>query len=475
MNILAVDQGTSGTKAVVWNPDEGVLGAAEVPVRPRYLDGGAVEQDPAQLLASVLDAGHRASQAAGRPVDGVALANQGETVLAWEPTTGEPLSAAVVWQDRRAETVCRELSGHAAGLEQATGLALDPYFSAPKMAWLRRQGVTGGVVTTSDTWLVHQLTGELVTDRATASRSMLVKLDEEQWSEELLDVFGLGSETMPRIVDCDEVVGTTRSFGDAVPLAGLVVDQPAALFAEGCLASGDVKCTYGTGAFLLANTGATSTRSQAGLTSSVAWRVRGATTHCLDGQVYTAASAVRWLQDVGLLGGPEELDAATAESAGGVLCVPAFSGLGGPWWRPEAAASFTGLRLSTTRDHLVLSVLEGLAAQVAELCRLAGDHLGRPLSRLRVDGGLTRSSRLMQAQADLAQVPVEVFPSTNATAIGAAAFARLALDPSLRIDEAVTGIGPDRVYRPRWSTDRAADHLHRWRSAVERNLEEADR
>ncbi|MFI7067495.1 FGGY family carbohydrate kinase [Kribbella sp. NPDC050124] len=469
MNILSIDQGTSGTKALVWNPDDGVVAAAEVPVRPRYAEGGAVEQSPAELLSSVLDAGRQACEAAGRPVDAVALANQGETVMAWDRDTGRPLSDAIVWQDRRAESVCRELADEAAFLEHETGLALDPYFSAPKMAWLRREGLSAGVVTTSDVWLLHQLTGEFVTDRATASRSMLVKLDEEEWNDELLDLFGLGAEDLPRIAACDEVVGTTEAFGASTPVAGVVVDQPAALFAEGCLGSGDVKCTYGTGAFLLANTATAPVLSASGLTSSVAWRARNVTAHCLDGQVYTAASAIRWLQDVGLIGGAAELDSVAAGDAADVLCVPAFAGLGGPWWQPDATASFDGLRLSTGRGEIVLSVLQGIAAQVAELCRLVADDLGKPLTRLRVDGGLTRSARLMQTQADLSQLPVEVFPSAHATALGAAGLARLAVEPQLRLDEALPGAGAAITYEPQWSLDRAAEYLDRWTTAVERH------
>jgi glycerol kinase len=469
MNILAIDQGTSGTKALVWSPADGVLATAEVPVRPRYLDGGLVEQDPAELLNSVLEAGRTAFAAAGRPIDAVGLANQGETVLAWDRETGEPLSEALVWQDRRAQPICQELADHGDHLFDATGLTLDSYFSAPKMSWLRRSGITGGVVTTSDSWLIHQLTDEFVTDRSTASRSMLVKLGEEGWSEELLHLFGLAEEDLPTILDCDSVVGSTRAFGTEVPMAGLVVDQPAAMFAEDCLAPGDVKCTFGTGAFLLANTGDDPVRSGTGLTASVAWRARGVTTNCLDGQVYTAASAIRWLQDIGLIGSPAEIDEVADTETEGVLCVPALAGLGGPWWRPDATASFQGLRLSTTKGHIVGSVLLGIAAQVAELCASVARDLGNPLTRLRVDGGLTRSKALMQAQADIAQMPVEVFPSAHATALGVAGFARLALDPSLGPADALPKIAPTITYEPRWSPDRAAEHLASWRSALERS------
>ncbi|MBQ0828858.1 FGGY family carbohydrate kinase [Streptomyces tagetis] len=464
--ILAIDQGTSGTKAIVVDDAGGTVAIAEESIRPAYLPGGAVEQDPRELLASVLDAGRRAVAEAGRPVDCVALANQGETVLAWDPATGTPLTPAIVWQDRRAESVCAGLAGHAEDIARRTGLVLDPYFSAPKMAWLRRNLTREGVVTTTDTWLVHHLTGEFVTDAATASRSLLLDLDTADWDPALAGLFGLGDERLPRIVAGDEIVGTTRAFGGEVPVAGLIVDQQAALIAEGCLDAGSAKCTYGTGAFLLANTGTDPVRSTAGLTTSVAWRAAGQTPYCVDGQVYTVASAVRWLQDLGLLTAATDLDRLAAADAEGVLCVPAFAGLAAPWWAPEATASFTGMTLATRREHLVLAVLQGIAAQVAELTSLVAADLGRPLSRLRADGGLTNSAALMQAQADIAQIPVDIYPHAHATPLGAAALARCALDPALGLREAVGDWRPATVYEPRWSADRAEEYRTTWARAA---------
>ena len=466
MAVLAIDQGTSGTKAVVIGRDETVLAIAEESVRPRYGDGGVVEQDPLALLRSVVDAGRHAIAKADVRIDAVALANQGETVLAWDPVTGEPLADAMVWQDRRAETVCAELADHADDIARVTGLVLDPYFSAPKMAWLRRNVTREGVVTTTDTWLVSQLTGEFVTDVSTASRSLLLDVDAVAWSEDLLDIFGLGGERLPRIVASDEVVGTTTAFGAEVPVAGLIVDQQAALFAENCRDAEAAKCTYGTGAFLLANTGATALRSSGGLTTSVAWQARGATAYCVDGQVYTAASAVRWLQDLGLIDDAEDLDRVAADDAAGVLCVPAFAGLAAPWWRPEATASFSGLTLSTGRGELVLALLQGIAAQVAGMLRLVESDLGRASAALRVDGGLTRCETLMQAQADLAQVPIDVYPSSHATAMGAGALAWLAITPDLALGDAVGSWQPSRTYEPRWSRDRAESFLERWNLAA---------
>ena len=464
--ILAIDQGTSSTKALVVDPADGVLAVAEEPVRPAYLGAGAVEQDPGQLLASVLASGRRALQAAARPADVIALANQGETVLAWDPATGTPLSPAIGWQDRRAEKLCADLAGDRQWVAQRTGLVLDPYFSAPKMAWLRRTRTTGGVVTTTDTWLVWHLTGEYVTDASTASRSLLTGLDTGTWDDDLLSLFGLSAERLPTIVASDQAVGETRQFGCPAPVAGLIVDQQAALAAEGCLAAGTAKCTFGTGAFLLANSGQRAARSASGLTTSVAWRARGQTLYCLDGQVYTAASAIRWIQDLGLIGTAADLDRAAAADGDGTLCVPALAGLAAPWWRPDATASFTGMTLSTTPGHLVLAVLQGIAAQVGELADLVQADLGAPLTRLRVDGGLTRCRTLMQATADLMQVPVEVYPSPNATALGAAALGRLCVEPTLDLPEAIVDWKPAAVYEPQWSADRSEEYRARWRAAV---------
>lgn len=469
-HVLAIDQGTSGTKAVVVDAAGAVVALAEVGLRPTYGEGGRVEQDPEALWQSVVVAGRRALEQAGVPVAAVALANQGETVLAWDRATGRPLSTAIVWQDRRAASVCADRAAHADRVAAATGLVLDPYFSGPKLRWLREHVTTAGVVTTTDTWLVHRLCGAFVTDVSTASRSLLLDLDTTAWSPELLGILDLADEALPEVVDCDAVVGETDVFGPRIPVAGLVVDQQAALLAESCLEPGEAKCTFGTGAFLLAQLGPRPTRSTSGLTTSVAWRLRGETSYCVDGQVYTAASAVRWAIDLGLVPSADQLDRTAADAgpdSAGVLCVPALAGLAAPWWDAHATASFTGMTLGTGRGHLVRALLEGVAAQVAALVRLVDTDLGQPLTRLRVDGGLTRSEVLLQAQADLAQVPVDVYPSSHATPLGAAACARLALDPAASVADVVGTWTPSRTYEPRWSPDRAAEHLHRWRAAAD--------
>jgi glycerol kinase len=331
------------------------------------------------------------------------------------------------------------------------------------MAWLRRTLTTEGVVTTTDTWLVWHLTGNYVTDAPTASRSLLTRLDTDEWDPDLLSLFELSDERLPAIVVSDEIVGMTREFSRPAPVAGLILDQPAALAAEACLEAGTAKCTFGTGAFLLANSGQRAARSASGLTTSVAWRARGRTLYCLDGQVYTAASAVRWIQELGLIRSAADLDQAAAEERDGTLCVPALAGLCAPWWRSDATASFTGMTVSTTPGHLVLALIQGIAAQVADLADLMRTDLGAPLTRLRADAGLTRSRVLMQATADLMQVPVEVYPSPNATGLGAAALGRLAIEPALDLPEAILDSTPADCYEPIGSADRATDYRARWR------------
>ncbi|MFD9885604.1 FGGY family carbohydrate kinase [Streptomyces alboflavus] len=466
--VLAVDQGTSGTKALVVCPERGVIGSGTAPVRPRHLPGGRVEVAPDELLASVLDAGREALADAGEPVAAVGLANQGETVLAWDPETGEPLTDALVWQDRRADDLCAELAEHADELKALTGLPLDPYFAAPKMAWIRRHLTRRGVVTTSDAWLTHRLTGAFVTDAATAGRTQLLDLDSAAWSPRALEVFGLGAERLPRVVDAAEQVGTTTAFGGEVPLTGLLVDQQAALLAQDVTEPGSAKCTYGTGAFLLAQTGTRPRRGDSGLVACVAWRLGGRSSYCLDGQVYTAASAVRWLTDIGVIGGAEDIDpiGSAVPDSGGVTFVPALAGLAAPWWRGDLRGSLTGLGLDTTAGHLVRALCEGVAAQVAELADAVTADLGEPLRSLRVDGGLTRSDLLMQTQADLLQLPVEVSALPDVTALGVGAVARLGLDPGLTLQDVVPDWRPAAVYEPRIGADEAAARREAFRAQV---------
>jgi glycerol kinase len=465
MAVLAIDQGTSATKAIVVADDGGVLGLAEVPVEVRATTDGAVELQPEELWASVTTAGREAIATAGSPrIDAIGLANQGETVLAWDRASGEPHGAAVVWQDRRAASVCARLADHGPRLAALTGLELDPYFVAPKIAWLRERVDGALAITTTDTWMLNRLCGAFVTDVATAGRSLLLDLDRAEWSDEACALFGIDPASLPRVVGNAEPLGTTGVFGREVPVTGACVDQQAALFAEACRSAGQAKCTYGTGAFMLACTGEQPARSANGLVSCPAWQVGGRTAWCLDGQVYTVGAAVGWLIDIGVMREPADLDrlgGAVADAAG-VTFVPALAGLAAPYWKPHARAAFTGLSLATERGHLVRAAIDGIAAQVALLAQAAGRDLGAPLTMLRVDGGLTRSSTLLQVQADLLQCPVEVYPSPHATALGVAAFAAAGAGLEAPLDAWT----PSAVVEPSISADEAASRLDVWQAVA---------
>jgi glycerol kinase len=465
--VLAIDQGTSGTKALIVRADGSVASAAEVPVGLRPVGAEGAETDPAEIWDSMLVAAHRAIEAAGERPVAVALANQGETVLAWDRSTGTPRSPAISWQDRRSAGICARLAGHGPEIRRVTGLELDPYFSAPKMVWLREQAGAEGVITTTDTWLLSRLAGAFATDAATASRTLLLDLDTVTWSERMCALFRIDPASLPEILDNDATVGSTAEFGGELPVAGIAVDQQAALLAEGCLGPAQAKCTFGTGAFLLATVGEHPVRSRAGLVSCVAWRLGGASTYCLDGQVYTAGTAIDWLARMGIVASPSELDPLAGPAIlSGEAFVPAFTGLAAPYWAPAARASLTGLSLASDRGTVVRAVLEGIAANVAVLAQATADDLGAPLRRLRADGGLTRSRVLMQAQADLLQKPVDVYATPHATALGVAALARLALGDAATVAEAVAAWAPATTYWPACGPEEAADRLSRWRRAV---------
>lgn len=466
--ILAIDQGTSGTKSIVVGQDDSILSLVEKPIRPRYLPNGGVEQDPAELLNSVLSTAHEAVSQAGVELEAVTLTNQGETVLSWDQHSGEPLTDLIVWQDSRAQGICDELAQCAGMIAQRTGLVLDPYFTAPKMTWLRRNLTTEGVVTTSDVWLLHQLTGEFVTDAATASRSLLKSQNSTHWDLELLGIFGLDNEPQPRIAANDEVVGHTSLFGAPVPVAGAVVDQQGALLAQSCLQPGDAKCTFGTGAFLLVNSGTTPSAASSALSESTAWIVDNQQWYCFDGQVYTAASAIRWLEQLGMILSPAQMDAIAVEDTAGIMFIPALAGLAAPWWASEAKAAFTGMTLATGKAELVSAVLQGIAANVAVLAGLVTAGAGTPIQSLRVDGGLTRSRFLMQAVADLLQVEVETYASPHATPLGAVALARKALDKGRTLQDCVPKWSPGARYTPKWGASRAAEFINNWRNQVDK-------
>jgi len=474
VTVLAIDQGTSATKALVVADDGEVLSLAEAPITVVAGGDGAVELDPEELWAGVVASATEALAVAGNPrLKAIGLANQGETVLAWDRGSGTPVGRAIVWQDRRSESICERLREHAPFLAEHTGLELDPYFVAPKVVWLRERVGDELTITTTDTWMLHRLCGAFTTDVATAGRSLLLDLDTGSWSDRACEIFGIDPAGLPTVVGNAEPLGETSLFGGFVPVTGTCVDQQAALYAEHCRSAGEAKCTYGTGAFMLACTGDKPTRSSNGLVGCPAWRIDDQLTYCLDGQVYTVGAVVTWLIAMGVMSEPADLDrlGATVDDTGGVTFVPALAGLAAPYWKPQARAAFTGLTMSTERGHLVRSAIEGIAAQVALLAHAAGRDLGSPLTTLRVDGGLTRSNLLLQAQADLLQAPVEVYPSPHATALGVAAFADLGAGESSLDQAGSQARRPDVVIEPEIGADEAEERLRAWQRVASATMD----
>ena len=437
--ILAIDQGTTSTKAIVLDATGRVRGesASACRVEAMHPRPDWVEFDPAQILASVRQSAEEAVRGAGltfNDVVAIGLANQGETCIAFDSLSGRPIYPAISWQDRRCEGVINEW--RAAGLEaevaQATGLRLDAYFTAPKLAWLLRHMPEARELHaagrlrygTSDAWLLWQLTGgkQFVTDAATASRTMLFDLISQQWSARLLDAFELAESALPAVVGNAEIIGVTeaRWFGREVPIAGLCVDQQAALFGQGATAAGQAKITFGTGCFVLANAGVDADRRAAGLLTSVGWRLGvRPTTYVFDGGVYSAGSLVDWLCSLGLAGSAAEASrlASEVDHPDGVLLVPAFSGLGAPRWASRARACWLGMDQGTDRRKLARASFEAIAFSVKEIVdrMLAA---GISLERINVDGGLTRSDLLMQMQADMLGVGLMRREMPEATALG---------------------------------------------------------
>ena len=437
--ILAIDQGTTSTKAIVLDDAGGLRGESTSACRVEavYPRSGWVEFDPVQIWESVRRSAEEAVRGAGLTFNDVAvigLANQGETCIAFDSLSGRPVCPAISWQDRRCEGVIDEW--RAAGLEaevaQATGLRLDAYFSAPKLAWLlkhvpeARELHAGGRLRygTSDAWLIWQLTGgkRFVTDAATASRTMLFDLATQRWSPRLLEAFALAESALPAVAGNAEVVGVTdaRWFGREIPIAGLCVDQQAALFGQGATAAGQAKITYGTGCFVLANAGVDAGRRAAGLLTSVGWRLGARpTTYVFDGGVYSAGSLIDWLCSLGLAGSAAEASrlASEVDHPDGVVLVPAFSGLGAPRWASRARACWLGMDQGTDRRKLARASFEAIAFSVKEIVDRMLDA-GISLERINVDGGLTRSDLLMQMQSDMLGIGLMRREMPEATALG---------------------------------------------------------
>jgi len=442
--ILAIDQGTTSSKAIVLSRNGEIVSVSKgFPIDSIYPQPGWVEYDPGQMFQSVCDAARDAVDKASltfSDITAIGLANQGETTIAFDRRDGSPIGNAISWQDRRTtDIVDRWRSQDISDLVVLrSGLRLDPYFSAAKLKWVldhdqrAQQVLADGFLGmgTSDVWIIWMLTGgeAFVTDSATGSRTMMMDLESITWSDELLKFYELPRQALPRIVRCDEPIGVTREglFPESIPITGLCVDQHAAVFGHRCFRPNQAKTTYGTGAFMLANIGESSSPRARGLLTVLCYHLKDTVAFAMEGGVYSAGSIVEWLVRLGLLSDPSQLDlvAGSVEDPGGVFLIPAFNGLAAPHWQSRARACWTGLNSGTDRRHLVRSAIEAIAFRVGEL-HAAIREAGVEVEVMRVDGGLTQSRVLMQAQSDLLEIPLEVGESPQVTAIGVGLMAGL--------------------------------------------------
>lgn len=475
MAILAIDQGTSSTKAILLDSDFKVIAKAASALPVDHNQSGMSQASGQDMWHSLTDAIGKLQIPAGVKIEAAALANQGESILAWDRITGEPLTPIIIWQDSRSAKLCQERKSHNQFVLSKTGLTIDPYFVAPKMLWLKNQFPNLGenaVITTSDTWLIFKLTKKFVTDKATASRSLLLDLATSSWQQQLADIWQLDINDLPEVINNDQVIGEINTpdlpLLKDVPLAAAIVDQAAALFAQNCFQPGQAKCTFGTGAFLLTNIGPEVKISKNGLATSLAWQTKSAKAYYLDGQVFTAASAVDWLIQNKFLTSIVEID--NLPNAQGVVASASFAGIGAPLWRPDATAAISGLGLNHDRSHIAAAIVDGIAAAIADLLSAVKSD-GVQVTQLRVDGGLTQSKKLMQMQADLAQIPVEVFAHPDATAIGVGYLAALATATVTSISHFDQYWQPAQIFTPKMSSDQAQHYLSRWRTIQEVSLD----
>ncbi len=490
--VLSLDQGTTSSRALLFDVHGTLVASAQKPHRQIYPQSGWVEHDAEEILTRQTEVMKETVAAAGidpRLISAVGITNQRETAVVWERDTGRPIHNAIVWQCRRTAPICDTVRarGLAPRIAERTGLVLDAYFSGTKIAWIldhvpgaRARAARGELLAgTIDSWLLYHLTGGRVhaTDPSNASRTLLYDLHENRWHEDLLQIFDVPATVLPKVLPSSGVFGILDpSFlGVPIPIAGIAGDQQAALFGQACFSPGMVKNTYGTGCFLLMNTGRTPVRSRSGLVTTVAWDLGNGPEYALEGSVFNAGSVIQWLRDeLGLIQSAAECDrlAASVPDTGGVYIVPAFTGLGAPYWDPYARGTLTGLHRGTGRAQVARAVLESIAYQSDEvMCCMAADA-GAPIVSLRVDGGASVSEFLMGFQADLSDVPVDRPAVIETTAFGAACLAGLA-----------TGVWPDqaalasvrateRVFLPTMDGTRRAALVAGWKSAVRHTLSE---
>ena len=491
--IAALDQGTTTSRAILFNSRGEIVSKAQYPFRQIFPQPGWVEHDPMEIWATTVRALSEAVDAAHidpKAIAGVGITNQRETAILWDRRTGQPVYNAIVWQCRRTAEICDRLKADGLGetVTEKTGLLIDAYFSGTKLKWImdnipgvRQRAKRGELCAgTVDSWLIWNLTGGKahVTDYSNASRTMLFNIHTLQWDPALCAALDIPMDLLPEPKSNSEVYGHLASglpgLEDlaGIPVCGSAGDQQSALFGQACFTPGQAKNTYGTGCFTLMNVGDTPVRSRSGLVTSVGWQVAGKTVYALEGSVFNAGSTIQWLRDeLGLIQSAPECDrlAESVPDSGGVVVVPAFTGLGAPYWDMYARGTIVGLTRGSTKAHIARAVLECIAYQTADLVRVMNADAPCPLTELRVDGGASVSDILMQIQADLLRLPVDRPTQVETTAFGAAALAGLAVGVWNGFDELAALRRSQCVFRPQREEKACLADLARWHRAVERS------
>lgn len=487
--ILALDQGTTSSRAILFDHSGQTLGMAQREFQQFYPHGGWVEHDAEEIWESQLAVGRQVLEQTGVSVSDVVaigITNQRETTVLWDRHTGRPVHRAICWQDRRTAQFCDSLrqAGHAAAVTERTGLVIDAYFSGTKLRWLldhvpqaRRLAEEGRLAFgTIDSWLIWKLTGgrSHVSDISNASRTMLMNLGSGEWDSSILQLLDIPPQVLPTICPSSHPLGETLPewFGRPITIGGAAGDQQAALFGQNCIRHGMAKNTYGTGCFMLMNVGPKPLRSSQQLLSSVAWQVGGQTDYALEGSVFVAGAAVQWLRDgLGIISASSEVEplAASVPDTGGVYLVPAFAGLGAPHWDAYARGIIVGLTRGTTKAHLARAALEGIAFQVADVLTAMQNDTGLAIDQLRVDGGASANDLLMQMQADFLQAPVVRPRNIETTALGAAFLAGLTVGFWKDPHELEALWQADRIFEPHMPAGQAAVKRERWNDALQRS------
>lgn len=488
--IMSLDQGTTSSRCILFEKDGNIVSMVQREFPQIFKNESWVEHDPMTIWSTQIATATEALlkiNASWDEVYGIGITNQRETTVVWDKATGEPIYNAIVWQCRRTADYCEDLikNGYGKMIKDKTGLLVDPYFSATKIKWIlenvpeaRERAERGELAFgTIDTWLIWKLTGGKVhaTDYSNASRTMIYNIKELKWDEELCSLFGIPTSMLPDVLPSSSLFGYTdvSILGARVAIGGVAGDQQAALFGQCCFSEGDVKNTYGTGAFLLMNTGKEPKITDDGILTTIAWGLDGKVTYALEGSVFTCGAAIQWLRDgMKLIESAQDSEyyAKKVKDSGGVMVVPAFSGLGAPWWDPYARGTIIGITRATTKYHIIRATLESMAYQTADVIDLMERAAGIKLSRLKVDGGASANGLLMEFQSDILGADIERPVCVETTALGVAYLAGLSLGVYSSKEEILKTRMGGTVFKPSMSEDERTEKMKKWRRAVERSL-----